>query len=82
MTRLIKILACVALGGTLAGCATLREGGGIAGNPLVQGVVHIASRAECAAYAEAHPEDAAVTADYLRALSAATEGCLAGMAGE
>lgn len=73
--RTLTILLALAL----SGCATLRDNSGIAANPLVQGVVNIASRDQCAAYAAGHPDDAEITADYLRTLSAAVDGCLAGL---
>jgi hypothetical protein len=73
--RTLTIILALAL----SGCATLRDNSGIAANPLVQGGISIASRDQCAAYAAGHPDDAAATADYLRALGAAVDGCLAGL---
>ena len=77
MLRSLMLTVTLAL---LAGCATLRNNSGLAAHPTVQGTLHVASRDQCAEYAAAHPEDAAATADYLRALRTATEGCLSGLA--
>ena len=63
----------------LAGCATLEKGGNLQANPIVQGGVSVASKAQCQKFAQNDPENARTTGQYLQTLANATQACVDGI---
>lgn len=64
----------------VSGCAQVQRGGTVAANPLVQGMLNVATYDQCKAFAERDPQNAQATADYLSAVRAAALGCEQGVA--
>lgn len=75
MKRMIVVVALA----LVSGCAYVEKGGQLQANPIVQGGVSVASRAQCEKFAKDDPSNAKTTGQYLQTLANATQACVDGI---